>query len=128
MLGSLHHLSKLRGLAIAYLAANDSADTVGHMVDDTVDEGQVIGGHTNRANEKMPVTAAGLEQIHVLAVHLGAGSILNLSAEGVVDGAGEGLGGNCALGRCHSSAGQKGRKRFPVHHLVDGETRTSQSQ
>lgn len=103
----------------AYLAANHGADAVGDVVDDAVNQGQVVRGHTNGTNEEMPIAAACFFQVHVLVVHFGAAGILDLSAERVGDGVGEGVGGDGA-GRRYSGPGEQGLNGFPVHHLVGG--------
>jgi hypothetical protein len=100
-----------------YLATDNSTDAVGDMVDDTVDQRQVVRRHTDGPNEEMPVTAARLEQVHVLVVHLGPGGILDLSTERVGNVVSKRLGGNSAC-RAHGGPGEQGRNGSPVHHFA----------
>ncbi len=122
-LGELHRVSfgptfgGFQRTRRSYLAANNSADAVRNMVDHTVNQGQVVGGSTNRANKEMPVAAACFEQVQVLVVDLETGRILDLGPERVGDGGGERLSGDGALGRCNGGPGEQGRESFPVYHL-----------
>jgi len=101
----------------SYLAANDGPNALGLVVDDTVDEGEIIGGNADRTNEQMLVTTTGLEEVHELVVNLAAGGILDLDTEREGQVVGERLSGQSALGRGESGARDEGGDRLAVQHL-----------
>lgn len=98
-----------------YLAADDKTDAVRDMVDYTVDDSQIVGGHANRANEEMVVTTTRQEQVEVLVVHLRPGNILDLGTERIGNVVIEGCCRDRAC-RANGGPGEQGRDGSPVDH------------
>lgn len=85
------------------------------MVDDTVHESQIVGGDADRANEEMVITAACLEQVQVLVVHLRPAGILDLRTERIGNVVVEGFCRDRAC-RAQGGPGEQGRDGSPVDH------------
>jgi len=101
-------------MGLKYLAADNRSHASRDPVNNSVNEGKVEGGHANRADEQVPVTAASHIQVHVLVMHLRARRILGLEPEGRRDGGREGSVWDRTLRR-HERRAREEYRCFTLH-------------